>query len=476
MFFTATIPFHPGRGRNRIARSIPAARLGGEVRLLAYASGNFGKGIVFAGADLTILFLLTDLLGLNAAAAGTLMLWAVAGDLVFDLAAATLLIRLRRFGRGYRWLVSVGAVPCGLAFASLYALPALGVRQGLILALALLAFRGAYAVIDVPHNALMAELSSDSRTRGRISGYRLLFSCASSLAVAMILTPLVQQAARDGQFEALAITGSVGGALFVATMLLSSATTRPAAPLRHGAGVARDGIDIPLRNRLVIGMMMIALITGLAMPSFGRMLIYICTYVLDRPDLARSLLLALTVGQFAGVLGWTALTGRLDKSALLASGYGVSALGLILFALCIDRPDMLVGCAVVIGFGFASVYMLPWGLLADTVDFVAWRHGRRMETGLFAGYLVAVKASGAAGSVLIGWSLGWLGYVPGQVQAEAVRTGMLAVGLGVPLAGCIGAVLLLRRFDIGHARHGRVIVALTRRAARLSRVPIRSQD
>jgi hypothetical protein len=59
-----------------------------EGRMLAYASGNFGKALVFGGADMTILFLLTDVLALNGAQTAGLMLVALVGDLVFDLLAA----------------------------------------------------------------------------------------------------------------------------------------------------------------------------------------------------------------------------------------------------------------------------------------------------------------------------------------------------------------------------------------------------
>lgn len=434
--------------------------------MFAYASGNFGKALVFAGADLTLLFLMTDLLGLTAGRVGTLMLAALAGDLVFDLLAAMLVIRLRRSGRGYRWLVAVGVLPCGLAFLLLYAMPALGMHHGWSVACALLVFRGAYAIIDVPHNALMAQISSDSRARGRISGYRLLFSTASSLAVAMILTPLVQQAARDRGFDMLAVAGGIAGTVFVVTMLLCVVATRGVAdPHAHPVEQTEDGIAIPIGDRLVLGMALLAVFTGFAVSAFGRMLLYIAPYVLDRPALAGPVLIALTAGQFAGVLAWTALTARFDKSRLLAAGHGVTLAGLILFGCCLGRSEMLPGCAALIGFGFAAVFMLPWGLLADTVDFVAWRHGRRFETGLFAGYLVAVKASGAASTALIGWTLGGLGYVPGQAQTMGVQAGMLALGLGLPIAGCVGAIVVLRHFAIGHDRHRSVQAALARRHA-----------
>lgn len=431
--------------------------------MLAYASGNFGKALVFGGADLTILFLLTDVLGLGGTTAGWLMLAALCGDLIFDLVAAGLVIRLRHAGKGYRWMVAAAAAPCALAFTLLYAMPALGARQPWMLAAALLVFRGAYAVIDVPHNALMTEVTSDSRARGRVSGYRLLFSTASALAVAIILTPLVQRTGSDEAFGQLALTGAVAGGLFALTMILCAWTCGSGSSRSGQQIAAQDGIGVPLRDHMVIGMGLLGVLTGFAAPAFGRMLLYIGSYVVHRPDLVAPSLLALTAGQFAGVILWTAMTGRFSKSALLAMGHGVSAAGLIAFSLCLSWPLALIACAGIIGIGLASVFMLPWGLLADAVDVVEWRHGRRFETGLFAFYLVVVKASGAASTSLIGWTLGCLGYVPGHAQATTVKAGMAALGLAIPLIGSLAAIVLMRRFDLGHSRHGRLLRALDRR-------------
>ncbi|MGB3930293.1 MAG: hypothetical protein WBL20_15180, partial [Sphingobium sp.] len=58
-----------------------------EGRSISYASGNFGKALVFSSADLTILYLLTDVLDVPGAQAANLMLIAILGDLLFDMLA-----------------------------------------------------------------------------------------------------------------------------------------------------------------------------------------------------------------------------------------------------------------------------------------------------------------------------------------------------------------------------------------------------
>ena len=280
----------------------PTTTIGSEIRMIAYSSGNFGKALVFGGADLTILYLLTDVLGLSGAQAAGMLLFAALGDLVFDLLAARLVLRCRAAGRGYRWTIAMAALPCGAAFALIYAMPGLGVHRIWVVAGTILIFRSAYAVADVPHNALMTQVSRDSRARGRVSGYRLFFSTASALVIATVLTPMVQQAGRTRHFTALAGTGIAVGLAFALTMALcvwaSGGRDGPTAT----KDLKGDGIRVPLRDSMVLGMAALALVTGFAMPCFGRMLIYVGSYVVARPGAVSLLLTAMTAGQFCGVL------------------------------------------------------------------------------------------------------------------------------------------------------------------------------
>ncbi|MCJ2184806.1 MFS transporter [Novosphingobium sp. 1949] len=465
-------PSFPARSRRGPAPAIgQGARE--EGRLIAYSAGNLGKNIVFASGELTFLYLLTDLAGLSGRVAGGVMLLVVLGDLVFDLLAARIVIHLRARAINYASLLVAGAVPGGLAFAMVYALPALGVTASGWLALALVTFRSAYALVDVPHNALMARISQSSRTRARISGYRRFFSSLSSVSIALIIAPGVEAATHGDDYPALAAMGLGVGALFVAAMGACAWACRTRHPARveeasaHAdpcpGPVTGDGLAVPLRDPLVLAMLALGLLTGFAAPGFDRMVLYFARYVLAEPEAVRPVLLAVTVGQFAGVLAWTALAGRIDARRLLIAGHLLYALALCGFWLASPLAGARLGLAGVIGFAQTAVFMLPWAMLADVVDAVEWRHRRRFEAGLFAVFLVVVKSSGSAASAVIGFTLDRAGYAPGLVQDAGVRAVIAALGIALPVAGSALAAALLWRFRLGHALHARLCRTLAYR-------------
>jgi GPH family glycoside/pentoside/hexuronide:cation symporter len=410
--------------------------------------------------------MLTDLLGIAPTSVSLLMLLVLAGDLVFDLGAGLLASWSQSIGVGYRRLIVLGAAPCGAAFALLYSLPALGVRRFGALAATLLIFRAAYAIIDVPHNSLLARVAVDSRARGRASGYRLLFSSLASLGVAVFLAPSVQNAAAGAGPGMLATLGVSGGLLFCLALGLAAWSSRTSAGHRAGPRSASRITLLPKLDRLLAGIAVVAFVTGFATPMFSRMVLYLSTYVLGEPAFAGRILLAIILGQFLGALLWIYLVRRQEKTTLLAVSHAVAASGFLLFALVGTRPEPMIGAAVLIGLGLAGVFMLPWGILADVVDFAEFRHRERREAATFALILVILKAGGAASAGVIGWTLGQLGYTPGAQQTWAVLVGMKALACGVPIIGGLVAILVLSRLSVGHRPHARVLRALNARRLR----------
>lgn len=433
------------------------AQLKHDRHVIGYASGNFGKAIFLGSIDVTILFLLTDIIGIPARDVSLLMLVVLMGDLVFDLGAGVAAAWAERRGIGYPRLIALCVLPCSLAFGALYALPLLHWKPFILVAALLLALRGSFALIDVPHNTLLARVTTDSRARGRASGYRTLFSASAGIVVATVVAPAMHGAGNATSAGRIAWLGAGAGLLFCATLLVSAWSSQAACRTRHAPPAPAPVRRLLSRpDRLYAALALVALVTGFAVPMFGKTLLYLCTYVLQDATFTGDVLLTLAVSQIAGATLWTALVRRHDKTRLLAAGHAVAAIGIALFAAAGAHRPLLHACAAVAGIGLAGVFMLPWGILADIIDFAEFRYRERRETIAFAIVLVLLKGGGAAALATVGWTLAALGYVPGIAQPPGVVLGMKALAFGVPVLGAVAAIAVLLCLDIGHARHARV--------------------
>ena len=437
------------------------------MRLIGYASGNFGKNLVWSTADLTLLFILTDLIGLPVTSVALLMTIAVAGDLIFDMFAGAISAQVKAYGAGYRWLITYAALPCSIAFMLLYALPWWGEHRLWTIASVVLVFRVAFAVVDVPHFAMMASVASDSRARGRTAGYRSFFSNISSLIIATFVVPLAEKSARSGDAAPLAALGAGAGLIFFVVMAISATAGTLASPSRRSRQKAFSlRLSPPKLTPLFLGMLIIAVVMSFAVPMFSRTAIYYSTYVLGRPAFASQILTATTIGQFGGVVVWTGLVRYFDKTRLLIASHASTLAALCIFAAAAPNQTAMLGSSALMGVALLGVYMLPWGILPDVVDFCELRQGYRQETTLFATFLVVHKASGAASSGLLGWVLATTGYVPGAQQSHLVVGAIVFLAFGIPIIGAVVAIAALLPLNIGHRRHAAVIRKLAFRPSR----------
>ncbi|USX28093.1 MFS transporter [Oxalobacteraceae bacterium OTU3CINTB1] len=435
-------------------------KLTADRHLIGYSSGNFGKNLLLGSVDVTLLFLLTDLLGIAPHRVGTLMLMVFAADLGLDLGAGLLAAWAQKKGISYRGLIALGTLPCATAFGLIYSLPALAPDNIGVIALVVICFRAAYSIIDVPHNILLARVATDSRARGRASGYRTVFSSAASVVIATVLVPFMGAAGQRAIAGQLSLLGMAGGLVFCVVMFFAawSAREEGAAGERRLRPPPRIAF-LPKMDRLFGAIAIIALMTGFAIPVFTKMMLYLATYVLKQPGLAGAILITITLGQLAGAALWIYLVRSRDKTALLVISHAVAISGILCFAMADATPWLLTASALLVGIGFAGVFMLPWGILADITDFAQFRHGERRETATFATILVILKAGSAASLATVGWTLEHLGYVPGVAQPESVIQGMKLLAYGLPILGSLVAILTLRQLAIGHQAHARVVRA-----------------
>ncbi len=431
-----------------------------ELPAIGYAGGNFGKNLLWTAGEVTLLFLLTEVFGIPPLMAGALLLASLAVDILIDVTAGRLAAGALARGKGYRHRMLVAAVPCAVGFGLLYALPLSGSMAALPVIAALLLYRIGYAFVDVPHNSLLAVVATDSRRRGRIAGYRSLFSALAGVAVATLLAPAVVGAATDGNTRGTALWGLVAAFLFLLSILIVWIAT---ADVEQGSATSASvPARIPLLPRLtgdLLRLLTLACLAGFAMPMLARNMLHLATYGFGNPAAATPLLTALTLGQIAGIGFWSWLVHRAEKRTALMAANLAAAIAVLAFALA--PPDWRTLAAVAAGFALSGVFMLPWAVIGDIVDADHLRDGQRREAQSFAALLVALKGGAALGILASGWVLGRAGVGNDGARILPELVAMLAF---VPvIGGGMMSALLIRKLEISHLNHARIESELRRR-------------
>jgi GPH family glycoside/pentoside/hexuronide:cation symporter len=186
-------------------------------RAALYASGNFGKNIVWSASELALIFVFTDLFGVPPALAGLVILLSLIWDALLDPLVGAFADRLGRFTP----LIWAGAPLMGLSFVAMLGGPAAGLNGIAPACVALFALRTAYSLVDIPHNALIARLAAEPHQRTKLAGARFVFSAAATFVLGLTLPAIVALDSKQDAREALALWAMI--AATGATVLLTAA-------------------------------------------------------------------------------------------------------------------------------------------------------------------------------------------------------------------------------------------------------------
>lgn len=425
-----------------------------EARYLAYASGNFGKNIMWSAADITLLFMMTDLIGVSPAIAGLIFFVGLGFDAALDMVVGWAAERTRtRFGQ-FRPYLLIGAPLCAAAFVLLYSFPLLGIRDAMAVAAAVILFRALFAIADIPHNALITRLTRDSRARTRIAGYRMAFSSVASLVIS-IASPLFLSGGDRAQ--SLFFLALLAGAGAIATLVIAARavgeadrpTTAEPLPLRGQIAAILASPDARM-------LLLITMLTGLFPPLFAKTFLYFGQYVLGEPESVRTCLTAMVIGQLIGIPFWSWLGAVTEKAWALSASHVVAASGFLCVWLFEPGGMAIAAIGLWCGVGLGGLYMLIWAMAPDVIEQIEASGQGRPEAMLFALLIFAMKLAISTGAMVLGFVLDGSGYQPGMAQPAEARVAISAMTALVPAIGGILCALAAVRYRLSHAEHARL--------------------
>ena len=209
---------------NNSEQSIDREKLNFTTKL-AYGSGDLGPAIT---ANILVFFLLyffTNVAGLPAGLAGSVLAIGKIGDAINDPIAGILSDRTRtRWGRRIPWML-LGAIPFGIFFFLQWIVPHFSNDTSVnnwylftYYVIIAIVFNLAYTAVNLPYTALTPELTQDYNERTSLNSFRFAFSIGGSI-LSLILATVIFQAYPDNPRQQYLVLGLVSALLSVVAIL-----------------------------------------------------------------------------------------------------------------------------------------------------------------------------------------------------------------------------------------------------------------
>lgn len=454
---------------------------------LAYGAGDLGPAM---SANIVIFFqlvFLTNVAGIPAGLAGSILLVSKVWDAINDPIVGVLTdkTKSRRWGRRLPWLL-YGAVPFGLFSFLLWIVPRIG-RQppNIWWLLTYYIVIGAisqvfYTVVNLPYTAMTPELTQDYDERTQLNSFRFAFSIGGSilsLVLAQVIFLQIPESQRELQYLVLA---GLTSAIAILALYWCVFGTRKRALIFEAQRIqSANEATIPLKeqfklafsNRPFLFVVGIYLCSWLAVQITASIIPYFVVNVMELKQAdVPPVLIGVQGTALVMLFVWSRLSKNLGKKAVYFMGMSLWIIAQAgLFFLQPGQVGLMYVLAVMAGVGVSTAYLVPWSMIPDVIELDELQTGQRRE-GIFYGFMVLLQKFGLAlGLFLVGLGLQTAGFQeaaagePLPLQpASAVQAIRLAIG-PLPTFSLIGGLILTYYYPISRAVHAEVLLKLRER-------------
>lgn len=404
---------------------------------IGYGIGDLGCNLVFSTMASYLMVFYTDVFGITAAAAGTMMLVTKFIDALTDTGMGLLVDRTHtKWGQGRPYFV-IGAIPFAVFTFLTFYIPDLGSSGKLVWAYVTYCLLcTAYTVVNIPLNTIVPRLTSDVHERNILVSTRMICAMAGTAIVMSITAPLVKYFGKGNEARGYLVTMTIYGIVAMCIFFLTFASTKEVVPptvTQAHTSLAKDFKGL----------------TGQAWILFFLNLFYFSLYVVRNTtviyyfkyNLGRTNWLSLVgiLGILSGLpmlLLLPALEKHFSKRNLMFMSVILYALGdLLIFAGKNSAACLLIGL-VITGLGIYGIFGLTFAMQPDVIDYSEYKKNASVA-GLIAAFQgFFVKGGMGLTSFVIGLFLKNGGYVANAVQTKQALTHIEICFIWIPVVLC----------------------------------------
>jgi GPH family glycoside/pentoside/hexuronide:cation symporter len=417
----------------------------------AYAAGDAASSLYWKTFEYFLLFFYTDVFGISAGSVATMLLLTRIGDAVVDPFMGIIADRTRtRWGRFRPYLLWFSLLLPAVAILT-FTTPHISPSAKLIYAyVTYTLLMLAYTAVNIPYNALMGVLSSDSQERTSASSWRFSFAFIAAMFVQRYTTSFSKIFGNGNDALGWQRTMVLYGVLAVAMFWICFAGTRERIPPSDKQSVSVfESITAVFSSRswrfLFISVALILTAYGIR----GAASAYYFKYSLHREDLIGSFLVANGISAFAGIIVTPSLARTVGKkTALIACSLLGATVIASLWLLHPQNIGLVFAIQIISSLLIGPIAPLFFAMFADVADQSEWATNNRLTGLFFASALFAVKVGAAVGGSSLGLVLWLCGYVSNTEQSIRSLQAITASMSWIPATLLVLAGILLIRYDL----------------------------
>ena len=394
---------------------------------IGYGLGDTASHFVWDMVGFWLLFFYTDVYGISAAAAGTIMLVARFWDMAIDPVIGVVSDRTNtRWGK-FRPYILYGAIPYAVLAILTFTTPHLGEVGKIIYAGATyVLLMTAYAAINLPYSALGAVMTDDTYERAGLNTFRFIAGFTGQFVVTGLALTLAEFFGGGDKAQGFQYTVFLFAALSLVFFFITFKTTRERVqnPKGQKDSLKEDILNL-FSNKAWVILALVGIISFIMFAMQNAAIAYYFKYYLGKENNV----------QWFNVIGTVALIVALPLSKPLAKRFGNrnvfigSSLISGLFFMLIYLPGIsdlttIYVLNIIAKMAYAPAVPLLWTMIADSADYGEWTTGRRATGLYFSAAVFAQKAGWGIGAAIAGWILAASSFVPNVVQNDTAITGI----------------------------------------------------
>jgi len=394
---------------------------------IGYSLGDTASHFVWDMVGFWLLFFYTDVYGISAAAAGTIMLVARLWDMAIDPVIGVVSDRTNtRWGK-FRPYILFGAIPYAVLAILTFTTPNLGEVGKIIYAGATyVLLMTAYAAINLPYSALGAVMTDDTYERAGLNTYRFIAAFAGQFIVTGLALTLAEFFGGGDKAQGFQYTVFLFAGLSLIFFFITFKTTKERVhPPKEQVNSLKEDIGNLFRNKAWIVLAVVGIISFIMFAMQNAAIAYYFKYYLGRENNV----------QLFNVIGTVALIVALPLSKPLAKRFGnknvfigsslISGLFfMLIYVAGVNDLTTIYVFNIIAKMAYAPAVPLLWTMIADSADYGEWTTGRRATGLYFSAAVFAQKAGWGVGAAIAGWILAASSFVPNVVQNDTAITGI----------------------------------------------------